>query len=166
VLPDREAVPRTRLPGTDQLSASARHEVEAMNAAWGGEWERAVTCADKALEQLAGGKEIRRYQALWNYLAGSWAIAGRADHTFDKRLASHIKPDLLILDDFAMREFPQPKPTTFKTGIRCSEPRRRRIAPRPPDQHQPPSVHERPQLPAEQAPEEHHHHQDQTLAAK
>jgi hypothetical protein len=79
VLPDREAVPRTRLPGTDQLSASARHEVEAMNAAWGREWERAVTCADKALEQLAGGKEIRRYQALWNYLAGSWAIAGRAD---------------------------------------------------------------------------------------
>ncbi|MFF5265023.1 DEAD/DEAH box helicase [Actinomadura viridis] len=84
ILVDREAAPRTSLPGTEQLSLSARYEVEAMNAAWGGEWERAVTCADKALEQLAGGKEIRRYQALWNYLAGSWAVAaaraGHGDH--------------------------------------------------------------------------------------
>lgn len=30
---------------------------------------------------------------------------GHADRTFDKRLASHVKPDLLILDDVAMREF-------------------------------------------------------------
>jgi DNA replication protein DnaC len=30
---------------------------------------------------------------------------GHADRTFDKRLAAHVKADLLILDDFAMREF-------------------------------------------------------------
>jgi hypothetical protein len=29
----------------------------------------------------------------------------RADRTFDKRLADHVKDDLLILGDFAMREF-------------------------------------------------------------
>ncbi|WP_158566866.1 DEAD/DEAH box helicase [Actinomadura craniellae] len=78
---DRDATTRTSLPGTAQLSASARHEVEALNAAWGGEWERAVEFTGKALERLAGGKEIRRYQALWNYLAGSWAVlAARTGH--------------------------------------------------------------------------------------
>jgi len=30
---------------------------------------------------------------------------GHADRTFEKRLAGHVKVDLLILDDFAMREF-------------------------------------------------------------
>jgi DNA replication protein DnaC len=30
---------------------------------------------------------------------------GRADGTWDKRLRRYIKPDLLILDDFALREF-------------------------------------------------------------
>ena len=30
---------------------------------------------------------------------------GHVDRTFDKRLTGHVKTDLLILDDFAMREF-------------------------------------------------------------
>jgi len=34
---------------------------------------------------------------------------GRADGTWEKRLAQYVHPDLLILDDFAMKEFTQPQ---------------------------------------------------------
>jgi DNA replication protein DnaC len=34
---------------------------------------------------------------------------GRADGTLEKRLGQYVHPDLLILDDFAMKEFTQPQ---------------------------------------------------------
>jgi DNA replication protein DnaC len=36
--------------------------------------------------------------------------AGRADHTFERRLASYLRPDLLILDDFGLRAVVPPGP--------------------------------------------------------
>jgi len=36
--------------------------------------------------------------------------AGRADHTFERRLASYVRPDLLILDDFGLRALVAPGP--------------------------------------------------------
>ena len=58
----------------------------------------------QALGHLAirAGAEVRFHKTsrILADLAG-----GHADHTFDKRLAAHVKIDLLILDDFAMREF-------------------------------------------------------------
>jgi hypothetical protein len=81
---------------------------------------------------------------------------------------------VLILDDFAMRELTAQQADdlyeliseraqagrslittsnrTRPTGIRCSPTRRRRVTARPAHQHQPPSLHERPQLPPQQAP--------------
>lgn len=36
--------------------------------------------------------------------------AGRADHTFERRLAGYVRPDLLILDDFGLRALVAPGP--------------------------------------------------------
>jgi hypothetical protein len=55
------------------LTASARHEIAAVQSAWRGDWARAVTSAQRAIDALSGGSELRPYQALWNYLAGYWA---------------------------------------------------------------------------------------------
>ncbi|MFE0063484.1 AFG1/ZapE family ATPase [Streptomyces sp. NPDC059003] len=51
---------------------------------------------------IRAGAEVRFHKTrrILADLAG-----GHADHTFDKCLAAHVKADLLILDDFAMREF-------------------------------------------------------------
>jgi DNA replication protein DnaC len=51
---------------------------------------------------IRAGAEVRFHKTsrILSDLAG-----GHADRTFDKRLAAHVKADLLILDDFAMREF-------------------------------------------------------------
>ena len=35
---------------------------------------------------------------------------GRADHSFDRRLASYLRPDLLILDDFGLKPLSAPGP--------------------------------------------------------
>lgn len=66
------------------LTASARAEILAVEAAWRGEWPRAVTQVEKAIDALAGGTELRPYQALWNHLGGSWAsFASEADRTYE-----------------------------------------------------------------------------------
>ena len=48
-----------------------------------------------------------------HFLKNSGALAhlagGQADHTWEKRLRRLARPDLLILDDFAMREFTAPQ---------------------------------------------------------
>ena len=51
---------------------------------------------------IRAGAEVRFHKTsrILADLAG-----GHVDRTFDKRLTSHVKADLLILDDFAMREF-------------------------------------------------------------
>jgi tetratricopeptide (TPR) repeat protein len=71
----RDEAPRVALPGTEHLSAAVQYEVGAMDAAWQGDWPRAVDQARKVIEALPGTTEIRRYQALWHYLLGSWAVA-------------------------------------------------------------------------------------------
>ena len=86
--------------------------------------------------------------------------------------ARWARPDVLILDDFAMRDFtaaqaddlyeliteraePQPRPHRQPGRRRLvsavPQPRRRRVDPRPARQHRPPRPHGRPQLPAQQA---------------
>ncbi|WP_275564152.1 DEAD/DEAH box helicase [Streptomyces durocortorensis] len=69
------------LGGAPQLQAAARFEVEAASAAWHRDWARAVERARKAIEALAGGDS--HYRALWQYLAGAWAVlaAEGADET-------------------------------------------------------------------------------------
>jgi hypothetical protein len=71
----RDEAPRVALPGTEHLNAAVAYEVGAIDAAWQGDWPRAVEQAKKVIEALPGTTEIRRYQALWHYLLASWAVA-------------------------------------------------------------------------------------------
>ena len=127
----------------------------------------------QALGHLAirQGAEVRFYKTsrVLAHLAG-----GHADRTWPRRLAELITPAVLILDDFALRELTaQPGRRPLRAHLRTSpgrpvadhhlepkparlvspvpQPGRRRVATRPAHQHQPPGLHERPQLPAQQA---------------
>jgi len=98
---------------------------------------------------------------------------GHIDHSWTRRLRELARPALLILDDFGMRELTaaqarrplrtdhrtdralagadlQPLPGRLVSAV--SQPRGRRVAARPPDQHQPPDPDERPQLPTNKRP--------------
>ncbi|WP_431921304.1 hypothetical protein [Nonomuraea jabiensis] len=77
---ERDKQQRVQLPGTGQLAVSAPAEVAAIEAAWQGDWEGAIEQARAALDALSGGAEIRRYQALWHYLAASWAVIAARQH--------------------------------------------------------------------------------------
>ena len=126
----------------------------------------------QALGHLAirHGAETRflKTSRLLAHLAG-----GHADRTWDRRLRELTRPAVLILDDFGMRELTAAQADdlyelitervgrslilTSNRGARrlvpaVPQPGRRRIPARPAHQHQPPGLHERPQLPAQQTP--------------
>lgn len=65
--------------GAQALADSAEHEVEACNAAWGGDFAAASERAVLATDSLIGGEEMRPYRTLWFTLAASWARAGNAE---------------------------------------------------------------------------------------
>ncbi|WP_341925258.1 DEAD/DEAH box helicase family protein [Nocardioides psychrotolerans] len=68
---------------TKALNAAAAYEIQALDAAWRGNFGEAVRQAERAIQALAGGAELRPYQALWNYLAAHWArLAATADPTY------------------------------------------------------------------------------------
>jgi hypothetical protein len=90
IITSREESQRTRPAGTDKLAASAEHEVAAVNAAWQGDWPRAVDEAGKAAAALAGGPEIRRYQALWHYILASWAVIATREDQQDRRALADV----------------------------------------------------------------------------
>ncbi len=92
---------------------------------------------------------------------------GHADRTWGTRLRRWAKPDVLVLDDFAMRDFttaqaddlcelinrtrrpelhPHRQPCRRRLVSAVPQPRRRRVDPRPAHQHRPPPPHGRPQL--------------------
>ncbi len=96
-----------------------------------------------------------------------------ADHSWARRLRELVRPQLLMLDDFGMRELTAAQAddlyelineragrSLLLTSNRSAvdwyplfpQPRRRRVPARPADQHQPPHPHERRQLTPEQAP--------------
>jgi hypothetical protein len=101
---------------------------------------------------------------------------GHADRTWDRRIRELVRPDVLILDDFAMRQFSAAQaddlyelvselqgrpdhykqPGTQRLVSALPQPRRRRVAAGPADQYQPSGHHEWPQLPPEQTPQEPH----------
>ncbi len=47
--------------------------------------------------------------------------AGRADHTWERRLATYVRADLLILDDFGLRALVPPGPEDLLTSNRSPE---------------------------------------------
>ena len=78
---------------TTALAASATFEVRAVDNAWRGDWERAVQLSERAIAALAGGAELRPYQAFWNYVAAQWAeeAALTTDPTFKKQAEALTK---------------------------------------------------------------------------
>jgi len=77
---------------TKSLNTSAPYEIQALDAAWRGNFAEAVRQAERAIQALAGGAELRPYQALWNYLAAHWA-----------RLAATVDPSYAALAETLMR---------------------------------------------------------------
>jgi hypothetical protein len=69
----RDEARQTNPPGTIQLGQSASFEVNAYQAYWQGDLERALQSAKQALDALSGGRAPQRYAALWNYFAASWS---------------------------------------------------------------------------------------------
>lgn len=69
LLADRETLTRVDAPGAFELQRSVRSEVDACDAMWQGEWDRALDATRKVLDNLRGGRAPQRYAALWNYLA-------------------------------------------------------------------------------------------------
>lgn len=59
-------------PHVGKLEASVRREIDAWQAAWQQDWDRASREAVEVLNRLTG-KELRSYQALWAYLGSAWA---------------------------------------------------------------------------------------------
>ncbi len=81
----RDAARDSGTPRVDSvaLAGSARAEIRAVQEAWRGNWDRAVSQAERAISELTGGSELRPYQALWNYIAGCWAsFAAEQDSTY------------------------------------------------------------------------------------
>jgi hypothetical protein len=64
---------------TKALQAAAPYEIRALEAAWRGNFGAAVREAERAIQAMSGGAELRPYQALWNYLAAHWARLAAAD---------------------------------------------------------------------------------------
>jgi hypothetical protein len=60
--------------GTAQLSAASKDEVAAFQAAWQGDWGRALEHARKVVDSLTGGRAPQRYASFWNYLAACWSL--------------------------------------------------------------------------------------------
>ena len=107
---------------------------------------------------------------------------GHADRTWDKRLHELVKPVVLILDDFGIRELTASQAddlyelicergTAGRSLILTSNrspvdwyplfpnPVIAEFTPGPADQHQPPGVHERAELPTQQTAQTRHRHQ-------
>lgn len=88
----RDSARPQRQVDTAALAASAIYEVRAVDAAWRGDWPRAVRMAEQALAALAGGAELRPYQAFWNYVAAQWAHeASSGDPTYEQQSVALAK---------------------------------------------------------------------------
>jgi hypothetical protein len=70
----RSKLSRVLPEGADALRAAAPDEVAAIQAAWRGEWSRAMARASDVVTKVSGAQRRRQpYQALWNYLGSQWA---------------------------------------------------------------------------------------------
>lgn len=70
-------------PDTKALQSAAPYEIQAVEAAWRGNFGDAVRQSERAIQSMSGGTELRPYQALWNYLAAHWArLAAATDASY------------------------------------------------------------------------------------
>ena len=95
IVEDRERYSRLDAPGAVELQRAVRHEVDAADAMWQGEWERALDLIRQVLDALRGGRAPQRYAALWNYLAACVArrLPDQPGTTAYSEAASHYLAD-------------------------------------------------------------------------
>lgn len=70
---DTAAMKRVLAPGVENLQRSVGSEVQAWQAIWKGDVDKAISLAQAAADELDGVEELRGYRVLWMYLAASWA---------------------------------------------------------------------------------------------
>lgn len=76
----RQEVSRAALPDADALTSSAPREVNAWQAAWEEDWERAAAAAVNVMDRLPG-PALRGYRSLWAYLGSAWSTLAAAAGT-------------------------------------------------------------------------------------
>lgn len=104
---------------SNALAASARHEIRAIQSAWRGDWPGAVAAAERAIDALAGGAELRPYQALWNYLAGQWSLEASFQDDSYGALAERLTA---AAHGAAARTTWMPRRTTLRTAQPAATP--------------------------------------------
>lgn len=72
IIPLRDTLQQSQLPGIDKLKIAVVHELRYQYALWNGDYEKAVEECRSALNSLSGD-EVKGYRAFWYYLAGSAA---------------------------------------------------------------------------------------------
>ena len=79
-------------PALTSLHASARHEIDYVNAIWREDYESALDSAQHSIAALAGGKELKGYRGIWHYLAGCAAyLLANASGTATTKADQHFR---------------------------------------------------------------------------
>lgn len=112
IVDERRRTVQEQLPAVGELQASVHHEVGYQTLMWRGDYEAAVDAAESVLGALSS-RDVRGYQALWHYLAGSAAhlaaISG-ASVTMTSKARQHFleahrcAPDISWLSTFTRRQ--------------------------------------------------------------
>jgi hypothetical protein len=111
IVDERSRTQQEQLPAVAELQASANFEVDYQIFMWRADYEGAVDAAERVLGVLAN-RDLRGYQALWHYLAGSaahlGAMAGSVTMTPKARQhfieAHRCAPDISWLAKFARKQ--------------------------------------------------------------
>lgn len=110
IVDERSRTHQEQLPAVAELQTSANFEVDYQTLMWRGDYEGAVDAAERVLGALRS-RDLRGYQALWHYLAGSAAhlaaTAGSVTMTSKARQhfieAHRCAPDISWLAKFARK---------------------------------------------------------------
>lgn len=71
IMPDVSLSEEETLPESiSGLSKSASHEIDYVTALWKGDYATAVDSAQRVIDALSGGPELKGFRGMWHYLAG------------------------------------------------------------------------------------------------
>jgi len=79
ILESRDELSQKPIPSATELGNSVAQEVKFHDALWAGDFETALSSAKDVITSLAGGKDLKGYSALWNYLVAT--VAYQSDQT-------------------------------------------------------------------------------------
>lgn len=73
--------------GMKELAASAKHEIDYVDALWSENYEKALEAAQEVIDALSGGSDLKGYRGMWHYLAGCAAFLLADEEGKDKTKA-------------------------------------------------------------------------------